>query len=138
MTFPLPTALRQLVQRLPTEPPSFVLARVLDRLLWPRLEPDVRSRLQGRAVELKVDDLGVAARVKVGDRGFHVAHSGEPVAVRIGATLATYLKLAKGDEDADRLFFERALLMEGDTETALVIKNTLDALGPLWPMPSRT
>jgi hypothetical protein len=31
-----------------------------------------------------------------------------------------------------RLFFERALVMEGDTEFGLMIKNTLDAIGPLW------
>ena len=66
--------LRGLVRRLPTEPPSFVAARLLDRLLWPR-----------------------------------------------------------GQDDADRLFFERALVMEGDTEFGLMIKNTLDAIGPLWP-----
>ena len=34
--------------------------------------------------------------------------------------------------DADRLFFERALVMEGDPEMGLVLKNTLDAIGPLW------
>ena len=33
---------------------------------------------------------------------------------------------------ADRLFFERALVMEGDTEMGLVLKNTLDAMGPLF------
>ncbi|MBS0304919.1 MAG: hypothetical protein JSR43_05995, partial [Proteobacteria bacterium] len=35
-------------------------------------------------------------------------------------------------DDADRLFFDRALVMEGDTELGLVLKNTLDAIGPLW------
>jgi predicted lipid carrier protein YhbT len=25
--------------------------------------------------------------------------------------------------------------MEGDTELGLVLKNTLDAIGPLWPRP---
>jgi predicted lipid carrier protein YhbT len=31
------------------------------------------------------------------------------------------------------MFFERVLVMEGDTELGLVLKNTLDAIGPLWP-----
>jgi predicted lipid carrier protein YhbT len=41
----------------------------------------------------------------------------------------------RGDDDPDRLFFERVLVMEGDTEMGLVLKNTLDAIGPLvrWP-----
>lgn len=128
----LPDPVRRLIEALPTEPPSYVLARVLDRLLWPRLEGDVRDQLQGHAVELKVQDLGVVARVKLGPDGFRVAGGSEPSSVRISATLDTYLRLARGNDDADRLFFERALLMEGDTEAALVIKNTLDAIGPLW------
>ena len=41
-------------------------------------------------------------------------------------------RLLRGEDDADRLFFERALVMEGDTEMGLVLKNTLDAIGPLW------
>ncbi|MBX3622613.1 MAG: SCP2 sterol-binding domain-containing protein [Rhizobacter sp.] len=128
----LPEPVRRFVAALPTEPPSFVLARVLDRVLWPHLDADVRQRLLDRAVELRVEDLGVVARVKVGPAGFRVASGQAAAAVRIGATLDTYLRLARGDDDADRLFFERALLMEGDTETALIIKNTLDAIGPLW------
>ena len=38
-------------------------------------------------------------------------------------------------DDADRLFFERALVMEGDTELGLILKNTLDAIGPLVRRP---
>jgi predicted lipid carrier protein YhbT len=45
--------------------------------------------------------------------------------------------LLRGEDDADRLFFERALVMEGDTEMGLVLKNTLDAIGPLLKKPTR-
>lgn len=128
----VPDALRRLVAALPTEPPSFVLARVLDRLLLPQLPADVRERLNGRPVELKVEDLGLVARVQLSEGGFRVVPGSVPASVRISARMDTYLRLARGTDDADRLFFERALLMEGDTETALVIKNTLDAIGPLW------
>jgi predicted lipid carrier protein YhbT len=31
-------------------------------------------------------------------------------------------------EDPDTLFFSRRLLMEGDTELGLLVKNTLDAM----------
>jgi O2-independent ubiquinone biosynthesis accessory factor UbiT len=130
--FTPPDRLRRLIEALPTQPPSFVLARALDRWLLPRLPDDVRERLRDQPVELRVSDLGIVARVHLGARGFGVAPAGAVIRVRISATLDTYLRLARGTEDADRLFFERALLMQGDTETALVIKNTLDAIGPLW------
>jgi hypothetical protein len=56
-------------------------------------------------------------------------------ALRIVAPAASDWRLLRGDDDADRLFFERALVMEGDTEMGLVLKNTLDAIGPLWARP---
>lgn len=43
----------------------------------------------------------------------------------IRATSAAVWRFVRGDDDADRLFFERALVMKGDTELGLVLKNTL-------------
>jgi predicted lipid carrier protein YhbT len=41
--------------------------------------------------------------------------------------------LATRRVDPDTLFFERRLLIEGDTETGLRLKNVLDAIGlPRW------
>ena len=127
--------LRGLVQRLPTQPPSFVLARVLDRVLLPRLPADAREALSHRTVEVEVTDLGLKVRLQIGEAGFRVAPSGGEVALRILAPASSYVRLLRGEDDPDRLFFERALVMEGDTEMGLVLKNTLDAIGPLlhWP-----
>ena len=94
----------ELVDRLPVAPPSFLLAQVLDRVLLPRLPADARRALAARCVEL-----------------------------RIVAPASSYIRLLRGEDDPDRLFFERALVMEGDTELGLMLKNTLDAIGPLWP-----
>ena len=124
--------LRALVERLPTTPPSFVLAKVLDRALLPRLPDDARQALTGRVVELRVSDFGVRVRLKLGPSGFGPAGDSGETALRIVAPSASYLRLLRGQEDPDRLFFERALVMEGDTELGLVLKNTLDAIGPLW------
>lgn len=125
--------LSALVGRLPTTPPSFVLAKVLDRVLLARLPDDARQALAGRCVELRVSDFGVRVRLKLGPSGFVPAgDAGEPVLL-IVAPSRSYLRLLRGQEDPDRLFFERALVMEGDTELGLVLKNTLDAIGPLWP-----
>ena len=122
-----------LVERLPVQPPSFVLARALDRVLLPRLPADARQALAGRCVELRVTDFGLRVRLLLGAGGFAPAPSQAEPALRITAPGSSYLRLLRGDDDPDRLFFERALLMEGDTELGLVLKNTLDAIGPLWP-----
>lgn len=124
--------LRAVVRRLPTEPPSFVAARVLDRLLLPRLDEGTRKALAERTVEVELVETGVRVRLRLGPKGFQVARGGGEVALRIRARTDALWRLTRGEDDADRLFFERALVMEGDTEYGLVLKNTLDAIGPLW------
>ncbi len=122
---------RDVVRRLPTQPPSFVAARVLDRLLWPRLDDGARAALAGRTVEVEMIELGVRVRLQLGPHGFVVAPSAQPVALTVRATANALWRLVRGEDDADRLFFERALVMEGDTEYGVALKNVLDAIGPL-------
>lgn len=136
-TWPAPLAraaehARQVVRRLPVQPPSFVAARLLDRLLWPKLDAGQRSALAGRVVEVELIETGVRVRLLLGERGFSVAGGSAGPAVRIRARTDALWRLVRGQDDADRLFFERALVMEGDTEYGLILKNTLDAIGPLW------
>ncbi len=124
-----PPGLRGLVRALPVRPPSFALARVLDRWLLPRLDAATRQALRGPTVELELQDLGIRARLRLGARGFEPGDQLPAVTIR-GAAEALW-RLVRGWDDADRLFFERELVMEGDTEFGLLLKNTLDALGPL-------
>jgi len=121
------------VERLPVTPPSFVIARVLDRVLLHRLPADARQALSHRCVELRVTDFGLRVRLQITPSGFAPVGDQGEAALRIAATADSYLRLLRGEDDPDRLFFERVLVMEGDTELGLVLKNTLDAIGPLWP-----
>lgn len=130
---PLHRRLRGFVSRLPVTPPSLLAARVLDRVLLPRLPDDARQALTGRCVELVVTDFGLRVRLRITPDGFASAGEGGEAALRVAATGASYLRLLRGEDDPDRMFFERTLVMEGDTELGLVLKNTLDAIGPLWP-----
>jgi predicted lipid carrier protein YhbT len=129
---PMPQGLRRLVARLPWQPPSLALALGLQRLLWPKLDEGQRGELARSVVEVQVTDLGLRCRVWIAPRaGFEVAPAAMAPRVCIRARSADYLRLLRGQEDPDRLFFERALVIEGDTEYALLLKNTLDADGPL-------
>ena len=130
---PPPEALRRLIERLPTQPPSLLLALALNRALLPRLDADARAGLSGRCVEVHVNDYGVRFRLELAAGGFRAAGGNAAVALRVSAPAAVFWRLAEGAEDADTLFFERSLVMEGDTELGLLLKNTLDAIGPLVP-----
>lgn len=123
--------IKPLLQRLPMQPPAQALALALNRVLLSRLPDDARQRLSHQPVEVTVTDLGLRLRLLLDERGFRVAPSRAPAALRIAATVPAYWRLLRGEDDADRLFFERELVMEGDTELGLVLKNTLDAIGPL-------
>lgn len=122
---------RSVVRRLPPQPPSWIAARVLDRLLLPRLSAAQRQALAGRVVELELLEPGLRILLVLGEGGFAVADSGQAPAVVIRAQAPALWRLVRGEDDADRLFFDRALVMEGDTEFGLELKNTLDAIGPL-------
>lgn len=125
--------LRALVRRLPIQPPSLLAALALDRLLLPRLDDTQKALLGQRAVEVEVVELGLRVRLVLGARGFTVARGGDAPVLTIRARADALWRLLRGEDDADRLFFDRALVMEGDTEFGLVLKNTLDAIGPLVP-----
>jgi len=112
-------------------------ALALDRWLLPRLPEDARAALRGRVVALHVTDFGLRVRLVLGEKGFGIVDEKAHEELRISATSEGFVRLARGEDDADRLFFERKLSIEGDTELGLMVKNTLDAIGPLWP-PGRT
>lgn len=130
--FEFAARLRPLVSRLPMHPPALALATALNRLLLPRLPADAREALSNKVVAVDVTDLGLRLKLQLGQRGFTAGSPAQPAVLRIAAAAPAFWRLLAGQDDADRLFFERQLVMEGDTEMALVLKNTLDALGPLW------
>jgi len=130
---PPPMVLRRLIERLPLEPPSFVLSLVLNRVLLPRLDVAARDALAGQSVEVYVSDFGVRCRLVLDAHGFAPARTTSAARLRVAAPAQAFWRLAAGEEDADTLFFERTLVMEGDTEYGLLLKNTLDAIGPLVP-----
>ena len=127
-------AIRAVVSRLPVWPPSMVLSQALNRLWWPLVDDDTQQALSGRVVELLVDDLGITCRLKADSKGLTPALAHEPVALRLKASAQVYWRLVQGKDDPDTLFFDRLMVMEGDTEYGLLLKNTLDAVGPpRWP-----
>ena len=117
----------RLVSRLP-QPESAVFAKVLNAVLRRDLPQDVYLQLIGRRVEIAVSDWGVRFRVGVTSERFTPLPRNAAVDLSITATARDFALLASGDEDGDTLYFDRRVVVEGDTELALLIKNTLDAL----------
>ena len=132
----IPAPLRGLLARLPQFPPSAVFAAALTLQLGEILGADAHPEFAGKLIRLHVSDAGVTLTLRVTPRGFVPSGAANPD-LTLTATAQDFLALALRREDPDTLFFSRRLMMEGDTELGLLVKNTLDAMEfkPSLPTP---
>ena len=114
------------------------LALSLNHLFAHALADGELAFLRGKVLGIEVTDLGIRYRLRLDGQGFLAAPAGGRPDVRFAGDAHTLLLLATQREDADTLFFQRRLRIEGDTATGLHLKNFLDALGePSLPLPAR-
>lgn len=104
-----------------------VVTRVFNHLLRDQPRTERLQELHGKRVCLRVTDLGLDLHLKV-DQGVLRWDESRTWQVRIGGSLADFWALATRKEDPDTLFFHRRLKLEGDVDTGLLIKNSLDSL----------
>ena len=124
---PITRPLSRLAARLP-HPGSAFFASVLNVALLRDLPEDVYLRLIGRHVEIVVSDWDMRLRFVVTPERFSPLPPNAAIDLAITASARDFARLAAGDDDADTLYFDRRIVVEGDTELALLVKNTLDAL----------
>lgn len=133
-----PAALCELISRLPQYPPAAAVAFGLNILLGPILNARNLPGARGKVIRVAVRDLGLDLAFTLDEAGVFALGGGVRPDVTIRADMRDFLALARREEDPDTLFFSRRLVMEGDTELGLLVKNTLDAvdwraLGPAPP-----
>ena len=127
----LPALLARIGPRLPQLPWSLGLALSLTAAHKLGKLPAEISFMEGRSVAICISDLGAAATVKL-ERG-HFKPANGNADVRFSATLADFLTIVRRAEDPDTLFFQGRLMIEGDTELGLTLKNLLDSIElPAW------
>jgi len=120
-----------LVARLPTLPHSAALCVALNLALDRLLPREALEPLSGKRVRLRITDAGISAQARYDGRRFLPESAAGAADVILSAALRDFHLLATRREDADTLFFARRLVMEGDTDLGLIVKNTLDAVE--WP-----
>ncbi|MDX1455072.1 MAG: SCP2 sterol-binding domain-containing protein [Gammaproteobacteria bacterium] len=122
----LPNVFRHLGKGMPRTALQLPVERLLQHVFASYLEQGELDMLAGSEFAVVVDDLGI--RLGFSKSGTRlVVTSGRQPDVEIRGPLAAFLWLAVKRVDADTLFFHRHLVMEGDTELGLIIKNLLDA-----------
>ena len=122
-----PEPLRAVLSRLPHYPASAAFATLLTLQLGEHISAAALPELADKKIKLRIQDMGVTLLFQAGLDGFFACSNGE-ADLTITATAQDFLSLALRREDPDTLFFSRRLLMEGDTELGLLLKNTLDGM----------
>ena len=123
----IPKPVARLVAKLPTWPASHTCAIAANLAAWPALRDLDWAHVHGRRFRVHVRDAGLNLHFSLHANGFRAERDG-PCDVTFSATAADFARLALRLEDPDTLFFNRRLLIEGDTDLGLNVKNMLDAV----------
>ncbi|EMN8694122.1 SCP2 domain-containing protein [Klebsiella pneumoniae] len=83
--------------------------------------------LEGRWLSIHVRDIGLLWYTSVVDGRLVVSQQAD-ADVSFSADASDLLMLAARKQDPDTLFFQRRLVIEGDTELGLYVKNLMDAI----------
>ena len=127
-TFTFPHQLSRLIERLPTWPSSFTFSCILDLALRQVIRRGDLQALYGKRIAIHVTDVGLHLYFTVQSNGFSAATGNIEPDLSMSASAHDFYLLAMRKEDPDTLFFNRRLVVEGDTELGLVAKNTLDSI----------
>ncbi len=123
---PFPAPLRTLVARLPQYPPSAAVALVLNLWLREILCGEELRPAHGKVIAIEVSDMGLRLAFELHEEGI-AASTGKAPDLVITADAEAYFALARRTVDSDTLFFSRRLVMTGDTDLGLLVRNTMDA-----------
>lgn len=111
----------------PVKLQALVLEPLLQRVLAERIADGELDFLEGEIVGVVISDIGLYWYLTMREGRIRLISQGRP-AVTIAGGVREFLLLVSRYEDPDTLFFERRLLVEGDTELGLLVKNLLDSI----------
>ena len=104
-----------------------VLEQVLSWQFRQALAEGELEFLEGRWLSIHVRDIGLLWYPSVVDGRLVVSQQAD-ADVSFSADASDLLMIAARKQDPDTLFFQRRLVIEGDTELGLYVKNLMDAI----------
>lgn len=126
--FVIPSPISRIVSLLPQWPTDQMILTVANLSVRTGILPtEPLDSLEARTIGFEITDLGMSFAVTCLGRRFWRAET-ETAEFMIRAKAAQFLQLLTRQEDPDTLFFNRTLVVEGDTELGLTVKNLLDSI----------
>jgi predicted lipid carrier protein YhbT len=123
-----PSLLSRPVALLPSRLHSTAIVKILNTLLQTPLQEGELDFLQGQQVSIEITDMRLRFAVGLSDDKLVAREWKTKDHLNLKGKLHDFLLLATRQEDADTLFFQRRLKMEGSTDLGLEIKNLLDGI----------
>ena len=123
---PPPVRLARWLRVMPVQARHGAIQRACTRVLAPSIARGDLDFMQGRRLGVEVTDLGLRWVIERRGDALHVDDGAAEASVR--GTATDLLLLAARLEDADTLFFQRRLVLTGDTELGLTARNLLERL----------
>lgn len=107
---------------------KLVLGKLLLQLFKEKLTDGDMDFLKGHWLKIDINDVGLSLQFSCGP-GQKVLIRKQGIAdASISGNLKSFVLLAACKEDPDTLFFQRDLVIEGDTNVGLEVKNLMDSL----------
>jgi len=125
--FRLPEVLPRIAAALPQTPPTLAFCLALNAMHDRLLTDELSVALEGRHLRLQITDAGLTFDFTLRRGRFVPWRETAGADLTIAATAYDFARLASRSEDSDTLFFARRLVMQGDTDLGLLVKNTLDS-----------
>ncbi|MCU7877748.1 MAG: SCP2 sterol-binding domain-containing protein [Candidatus Thiodiazotropha sp. (ex. Lucinoma kazani)] len=123
----MPKPLSLPLKLLPKKAHGMILSAILNQVLRNERREGELDFLEDRVVQIKVSDAGLSYSLTLKQDA--IAEAGDKaVELTITGTVYDYLLLISGREDPDTLFFQRHLVMDGDTGLGVHLKNMLAAI----------
>jgi predicted lipid carrier protein YhbT len=107
---------------------SLLLKTLLGRLFKVALTEGELAFLENKWLHIGITDAGINWYFSCDARHKVLTKQHGPSDVAIRGNLKSFALLAAQKEDPDSLFFQRDLVIEGDTDLGLSVKNLLDSL----------
>jgi predicted lipid carrier protein YhbT/chorismate mutase len=123
---PPPRRLAPLLRVFPSRWQTQLLEAAMARVLAAPLQSGALDFMHQRRLGIEVADLGLRWVFELRDE--RLCTSDEPAEATVRGSATDLLLLASRLEDADTLFFQRRLVLTGDTELGLTARNLLDRL----------
>ena len=125
---PPPVRLAPFLRRVPPAWQARLLEAAMRRVLAVPIAEGALDALATRRIGIEVSDLGLHWVLALREGRMQVCAADETAEATVRGTATDLLLLASRREDADTLFFQRRLVLIGDTELGLTARNLLDQL----------